>query len=292
MTTLGRDAFDEAGLDGRSLRTILESSEIIKVFFAIRNDSDALYSLYDVRVRGVWDLQLMELASRSFQKKNVNGLAKCIEGDSRIGYEEKAKWRRVKEKGRNLFVPFRGGSYAVFDQRPLSSEVEEYCTQDVTLMPHLCEIYRDKLCDAWWRKIVTETEERIRLSQSPTFNGKGRHIAEAPRAWASWRPSVAERGQRTLFAIPSRRQIPSRSEDLPKADNVQNSVPQWPADLSKLFEDMKLKAPDPSPDHDSEDEIERCWVSYGSNHYDSDQDETKDLTACDSECGYCGRCLY
>ena len=90
----------------------------------------------------------MELASRNFQKRCVNGMAKCIEKDSRIGYGEKAKWRRVKEKGRNLFDTSRSGSYAVFDQHPLSSEVEDYCMQDVALMPQLCEINREKLCDA------------------------------------------------------------------------------------------------------------------------------------------------
>jgi len=146
VTTLGKDAFDGTGSDGRSLRDILESSEIIKVFFDIRNDSDALYSLYNVQVRGIWDLQLMELASRNFQKRCVNGLAKCMERDSRIGNEGKTEWRRGKERGHDLFEPTRGGSYAVFDQRPLSAEVENYCTQDVAFMPHLCEIYREKLC--------------------------------------------------------------------------------------------------------------------------------------------------
>ncbi len=292
VTTLGRDAFDDAGSDGRSLRNILESSEIIKVFFDIRNDSDALYSLYGVHVCGIWDLQLMELASRNFQKKCVNGLARCIEKDSQLGYAEKTEWRRVKEKGHDLFDPSRGGTYAVFDQRPLSPEVEDYCMQDVALMPDLCQIYRDKLCDAWWRKIAAETDERITLSQSPTFNGKGRHMAEAPRGWVSWRPSVAERGQRTLLAIPIRHNKPSSSKDAPKADDVRKSVLQPPADLSKLFKDMKLKAPDPSYDGDSDGELEHRWVSHSRGRYDSDGDEAKDFTACDSECGYCGKCPY
>ena len=42
VTKLGRDAFDTVGLDGRSVRNILEARDIIKVFFDIRNDSDAL----------------------------------------------------------------------------------------------------------------------------------------------------------------------------------------------------------------------------------------------------------
>ncbi|KAK3046754.1 hypothetical protein LTR09_011779 [Extremus antarcticus] len=193
VTTLGRDAFDTVGSDGRSVRDVLEANDIIKVFFDIRNDSDALYSLYSVEVRGIWDLQLMELASRNFQKRCVNGLAKCIERDLRIEYEEKVNWQRVKDKGRDLFDPARRGSYAIFDQRPLTAEVEDYYTQDVAFMPHLCEIYRDKLCDAWWREIEAETNARITLSHSPTFNGKGRHMAEGPPVWISWRPSAAER---------------------------------------------------------------------------------------------------
>ena len=209
-----------------------------------------------------------------------------------MGYTQKAEWRRVKEKGRDLFDPSQGGSYAVFDQRPLSSEVEDYCTLDVALMPHLCEIYREKLCDAWWLKIEKETDARITLSQSPTFNGQGRHMADAPRGM-HWEPSVAERNQRTLLAIPTQHNIPLLgSNDQPRADDACESAPQLPADLNKLLEDMKLETPDPSRDSDSVDEIKRAWVSYGIDHYDSDRNEAKDFTACDSKCGYRGSCPY
>jgi exonuclease 3'-5' domain-containing protein 1 len=90
-------------------------------------------------------------------------------------------WQKVKDKDRNLFNPIQGGSYAVFDQRPLSQDIMIYCVQDVTLMPHLRQVYRAKLCDGWWRKIEAEMEVRIRLSLSVGYNGKGRHMAEGPR---------------------------------------------------------------------------------------------------------------
>jgi exonuclease 3'-5' domain-containing protein 1 len=292
VTTLGRDAFDVTASNGSSVRSILESDDIIKVFFDIRNDSDALYSLYGVRVRGIWDLQLMELASRDFAKKNVNGLARCIERDSRIGYREKARWQMVKDQGRKLFDPAHGGSYAVFDQRPLSDEIEDYCCQDVAFMPHLCENYREKLCDAWWRRIVTETNARISLSQGSTYNGKGRHMAEAPRGWMNWCPPIEERRQRTLFTVPTRHEVPEVTEESQNSDVGQEAAIQSPADLSKLFEDMKLKGPDPLWDSDSEDGIGRAWFTNSSNAYDSDRDGERDFTACDSECGYCGRCPY
>ena len=51
VTTPGRDAFNTAGPDWRTLQDILESSKIVEVFFDIRNDSNVLFSLYGVHVR-------------------------------------------------------------------------------------------------------------------------------------------------------------------------------------------------------------------------------------------------
>ena len=209
-----------------------------------------------------------------------------------MGYAEKAKWQRVIDKGRDLFDPARGGSYAVFDQRPLSPEMENYCMQDVAFMPHLCEIYRARLCDAWWRKIEAETEERIRISHSPAFNGKGRHMAEGPSGWIGWSPHAAELKVRTLLTVPVRRSMPETSTKSQLEDDVRSPTRQPPADLTKLFEDMKLKGVDTSHDSDSDEGDWHRPNIYCSSEYDSERDEAKDLTACDSECGYCGTCPY
>lgn len=48
-----------------SLKSILESSMTPKVFFDVRTDSDALYGQFGIRLAGIIDLQLMEVASRS-----------------------------------------------------------------------------------------------------------------------------------------------------------------------------------------------------------------------------------
>ncbi|CZT23201.1 uncharacterized protein RCC_08912 [Ramularia collo-cygni] len=201
VTTLKDQAFNTSGSNSRTLKTVLESQEIIKVFFDIRNDSDALYNLFGIRVAGIEDLQLMELATRNLSKRCVNGLAKCIDAIPTITYTEKSDWQKVKDNGRKLFDPARGGSYAVFDQRPLSQEILDYCAQDVALMPKLRDMYCEKLCDAWWIKVASETNDRIVQSQSPTYNGKGRHMALGPTTWSGWNPSPSERGIRTLFEV-------------------------------------------------------------------------------------------
>jgi exonuclease 3'-5' domain-containing protein 1 len=201
VTGLGDQAFQVAGSDGRTLKNTLESQEIVKVFFDIRNDSDALFGLFGICVGGIEDVQLMELASRSFPKRFINGLAKCVERDSTLPHAEKREWKASKERGHKLFDPNLGGGYAVFDERPLSAEINKYCVQDVLHMPALRELYRAKLCDVWWKKIESETAVRIKLSQGRHFNGQGMHMAKAPAGWEHFRPSLTERLSRTLLTL-------------------------------------------------------------------------------------------
>lgn len=122
---------------GYNLLDILESALIPKVFFDVQNDSDALFSHFNIKLAGVIDLQLMELATRSFSRKYVNGLAKCIERDARLTTYEARCWKASKEKGLRLFAPERGGSYDVFNVRPLPDDIKKYCMQDVQFLPKL-----------------------------------------------------------------------------------------------------------------------------------------------------------
>ena len=64
---LGNLAFSTTNREGNSLKAVLESPTIPKVFFDIRNDSDALFSHYQISVNGIRDLQLMELATRTLE---------------------------------------------------------------------------------------------------------------------------------------------------------------------------------------------------------------------------------
>ena len=183
VKTLGTAAFTTPDSNGKTIQQMLESETVTKVFFDIRNDSDALFSLFGVRVAGIEDIQLMELASRNCSKRLLNGLAKCIERDAPINFADKREWRETKDEGHRLFDPARGGSFAVFDERPLTPAMQKYCAQDVLHMPALRSAYKAKIGNAWWAKIKEETTARIALSQSRNFNGKGRHMAEAPAGW-------------------------------------------------------------------------------------------------------------
>ncbi|KAH8657291.1 hypothetical protein BGZ61DRAFT_500098 [Ilyonectria robusta] len=145
--TLRDKCFSTPGRNGRTLKAILESELIPNVFFDVRNDSDALHTHFQIDLAGIHDLQLMELATRTFPKKCVNGLSKSIERDASLSSQERQTWTQTKDRGLRLFAPEKGGNAK------------------------------------WREKVIAGSKERVQLSHSPTFNGKGRHMALAPSGW-------------------------------------------------------------------------------------------------------------
>ncbi|KAI9698309.1 MAG: hypothetical protein M1820_007471 [Bogoriella megaspora] len=166
-----------------SLKTILESGTIRKAFFDVRNDSDALFSHFSIYLAGVVDIQLLELAARNYSRKYVSGLSKCVEKDAPMNATERSAWNTTKENGKKLFAPDQKGSYEVFNQRPMTTEIISYCAQDVWVLPKLLSRYQGKLSVAWKGKVEEATRKRIAQSQEPNFNGKGKHMAEGPAEW-------------------------------------------------------------------------------------------------------------
>ncbi|KAG4427040.1 hypothetical protein IFR05_017477, partial [Cadophora sp. M221] len=178
--TLGSKAFDTTGELDHTLRSVLQSESIPKVFFDVRNDSDALFSHFKISLAGVIDLQVMEYGTRSFQKGFVNGLSKCIERDLHLLPFQRLECQRVKEEGLNLFAPEKGGAYEVFNQRPLSDAIGLYCVQDVQWLPALYQAYLRKVTKTMSTKIAGATLNRVKESQSLSYNGHGQHKAKGP----------------------------------------------------------------------------------------------------------------
>ncbi|KAK1657772.1 exonuclease, partial [Colletotrichum godetiae] len=167
--TMQSTAFSTA-VGGTTFKQILESPDITKVFFDIRNDSDALFHHFQVNLSGIEDMQLMENAARPRgQRRYLNGLDKCIGLYAPLSPEEKAHWKAAKEAGLNLFHPSRSRSYEVFNSRPMSAPIKLYCINDVRYLPHLRETLWRRLDGVWRQKVVEETKTRILESQSPSY---------------------------------------------------------------------------------------------------------------------------
>lgn len=181
--TLQHAVFTTPSAAGKTLKGILEDSDIIKVFFDVRNDSDALFAHFGISLQGIHDLQLMEVASRSFDRRHVNGLAKCISRDLNLSYVDSSKWISVKDAGARLFAPEKGGRYEVFNERPLPEPLMQYCAQDVTYLERLWRRYDGKLNDSWRERVRDESRRRVAESQSSHYIPHGMHKAIAPSGW-------------------------------------------------------------------------------------------------------------
>ena len=178
---LQEKAFCTSNNSGTNLRSILESAQIPKVFFDVRNDSDALFAHFNISVQGVHDVQLLEVATRSYSKDKVTGLATCIEKDAQLTPEASAAWKATKQKGQSKFAPERGGSFEVFNVRPMLQDIIDYCTQDVVYLPLLWKIYTRNISVEWVRKVQDKTRERIQMSHEASYEPNGRD-----KVWTPW----------------------------------------------------------------------------------------------------------
>jgi exonuclease 3'-5' domain-containing protein 1 len=116
---LGAEAFTTAGAKGQTLKDILQNEQILKVF--------------------------------------LNGLAKCVESNvlTSFGRSELASWKLAKEKGGQLFMAAQGGSYEVFNTRPIPEAVISYCVGDVQHLPELRDRFWTRQTSQW-RDLVRE----------------------------------------------------------------------------------------------------------------------------------------
>lgn len=179
---LQEKAFCTSNRSGIDLRSILESAQVPKVFFDVRNDSDALFAHFQISMQGIHDVQLLEVATRSYPKERLSGLARCIEKDTQLTVEASGAWKATKKKGLLYLVPERGGSYEVFNVRPMLQDIIHYCTQDVVYLPVLWKMFTRKISTKWMRKVQDATSERVRESQTASYEPHGKNKSRSP--WA------------------------------------------------------------------------------------------------------------
>ncbi|KAH8804234.1 hypothetical protein DL96DRAFT_1631531 [Flagelloscypha sp. PMI_526] len=100
-------------------------SALRQVFWDIRNDSDALFHHYHVSLAGCRDLQILDLCVRRSRFRSthfVGGLATALNIFGVSTFHS----ANIKNAGSRLFAPEKGGSYQVFETRPLHPTLIEY----------------------------------------------------------------------------------------------------------------------------------------------------------------------
>ncbi|KAF3170945.1 hypothetical protein TWF225_010684 [Orbilia oligospora] len=194
--TLGQSAFTTPSLINplTTLKTVLEDPSIPIVCYDIRSDSDALYHLYSVYISNVVDLQLYEVATRTGPRTLLNSLSQTIKTHSNFSLLEARKWEQTKQRGAQLFTPEKGGSFEIFNDRPLPKEILDYCVQNVQQLPWLWQYFRRKLekMDERWKALIeTETQARIALCRED-YVAEGRQRALAPLSFRNFPSHVTK----------------------------------------------------------------------------------------------------
>lgn len=178
------------------MKGILEFSKILKVFFDVRDDSDALYAHYGIKLNGIIDVQLMESANRSTtnSRRFLCGLTKCVEAV--LHGQERLQGRLRKDTGERLWNPEKRGSYSVFNTRPLSKEIHAYCIGNVKHLPAVCQKIRHGT-GGWGCLVAKESLDRVSASQMAGYlpHGLGRALSpwtpEQNRLLDSWNKGIS-----------------------------------------------------------------------------------------------------
>ena len=134
----------------------------------------------------------MELASRQYNKRRVVGLAHCIQEDAGLHQDAKAAWNYTKQCGLHLFEPKHGGSYQVFNIRPIPQEIIDYCTNDVVYLPVLYSLYLKRLDTRWATRVADESTKRVAMAQSASYDPSAKDKTKSP-----WAPKDARKDRRT-----------------------------------------------------------------------------------------------
>ncbi|KAF5588302.1 3' 5' exonuclease [Fusarium pseudoanthophilum] len=184
VQTLGSAAFTTPGTNGKTIKAILEDPQISKCFWDVRNDADALWAHYKVRLAGVTDIQLLENASRTGGRTYVRGLDTCVEKDLGLGFMELHRWVGTKKAIKTRMAD------DIFSRRPLDVQTESYCINDVVHLPALQVTYTKRINSQWKKKVMDESARRVVEACSPEYEPQSEKKKLGP--WGS------ESGTKTL----------------------------------------------------------------------------------------------
>jgi exonuclease 3'-5' domain-containing protein 1 len=173
----GRAMFEMEGNGGQSLKKTMESLQA-NVFWDTRQDSDAMLHHFGVRLGGVIDAQLMEIAARSFrQRDKVSSLkdAFLVHGKAWMTGEELWEWRRAWNEAKDYVNESR---YECFKVRPLSYQALMYSAGDVDCVDKLYDILLPKMNEKFRGFVRSETYARVASSLLKVMPG-GSNLAPA-----------------------------------------------------------------------------------------------------------------
>ena len=135
---LGAAAFNTPNKSGTTLRSVLESDKVPKVFFGLTTQRAAFKTHFNIALRNATDIQLLK-AVRAPPNTYVT-LDYCVEQDGQLPKRGLQDWKEARAKARKMFTgPV--GSDVCFLNRDLAPDIVVYCIQNVAQLPILWHVY-------------------------------------------------------------------------------------------------------------------------------------------------------
>lgn len=211
VLTLGSTVFTVPSANGTTLARILDDPNIPKYFWDVRNDADALWSLFEVSIAGVIDIQLLENASRGSRDNTfLSGLEKAIRSDLPLSESERQRWSLTKGH-----IKARMSADA-FSARPLDIKTIEYCVNDVIHLPALQAVYERRISPSGLAKAKDYSQRRAVEARSPDYDSQSPDKARGP--WAGPPPRLSE-------------------EEF--WDGMEDRIQEWHENLNDAIDDME-----------------------------------------------------
>ncbi len=177
----------------------------------------------------------MEVATRRYSKKKVVGLAHCIQEDAGLHQDAKAAWEYTKQCGLRLFEPKHGGSYQVFNIRPIPQEIIDYCTNDVVYLPVLYNFYLKRLNTRWATRVADESMKRVAVAQSESYDPSAKSKTVSP-----WAPKDAKKDGPTKIHPSSRKSFGMKDVAPTAAKVSSNMAPGCPSTVDASISDILI----------------------------------------------------
>jgi len=166
---LGKRAFTLQAPGGTSIKSVLEDERSRKVWWDCRSDIDVLWNHFEIFPKGIFDLQLGEVACRrscGIEVRFVLGLQKALMQSPSLEHEQKSFAETIDQLGKNLYEPNYGGNYEVFQNRPLNPIILIYAAHDTRYQLVLYDQYIQAIGPQWAQRVLGASEMRSRWGLS------------------------------------------------------------------------------------------------------------------------------
>lgn len=147
-----------------SLKTILESSEYLKVMFDSRADSDALFHQFGVKLYNVLDLQVYDQGCRIANGERPpapsNGWIPFVKGMKSVMINY-IPYDTRKKLGEGIPAPHSNNSQ-VWGKRPLSENSLKYASDDVYIIKYMLKSMNDRhIPDDLMNAVIIHSNKRV-----------------------------------------------------------------------------------------------------------------------------------